>query len=374
MTTAGPLAGVKVLDLGKFPPTAYCTQLLVQLGADVVRVDAPGSNPVLFGQGIGLSAEKRSVAVDQRHERGAEVLRKLAAWADVLVENERPGVMDTRGFGPVVAAAELPSLIWCSMTGFGQDGPYADWSGHDLSYTAYSGLLEGLSSTLPWHPESMLSVPLGALMAVVGITSALYERTTTGKGTHLDISLAESCTWLLTGFEGLLNGAGFRIPASPDRRLYQCGDGRFISVAAADKRTWAALCAGLGLDDLAGAMPKSQDPGGWAPYVERLSAVFATKPAAEWVAQLGPTGAAVGPVYAPAELAADPHAQARHALVDVDGTLVPANPVRVVGVDAPATRPAPPAVGADTRAVLTAAGYTTAEVDTLVAEGAVATD
>jgi alpha-methylacyl-CoA racemase len=371
MTTAGPLAGVKVLDLGKFPPTAYCTQMLVQLGAEVCRVDAPGANPVLFGQGVGLSAGKRSVALDQRHERGGEVLRRLAGWADVLVENERPGVMDGRGFGPTAAAAELPSLIWCSMTGFGQDGPYADWSGHDLSYTAYSGLLDGLSSKLPWHPESMLSVPLGALMAVIGITSALYERRATGAGTHLDISLAESCTWLLTGFEGLLNGAGFRIPASPDRRLYQCGDGKWISVAAADKRTWAALCAGLGLDELAEAMPNPMKPEGWDPYVERLSSVFATRPAAEWVAQLGPTGAAVGPVYAPDELAADPHAQARHALVDVDGTKVPANPVRVAG-EMPGPRAAPPTVGADSRSVLAAAGYTADEVDALIAEAVVA--
>jgi alpha-methylacyl-CoA racemase len=369
--TAGPLAGVKVLDLGKFPPTAYCTQLLVQLGAEVVRVDAPGSNPVMFGQGIGLSAEKRSVALDQRHDRGAEVLRKLAGWADVLVENERPGVLDARGFGPKVALQENPGLIWCSMTGFGQDGPYADWSGHDLSYTAYSGLLEGLSSKLPWHPESMLSVPLGALMAVIGITSALHERNATGRGKHLDISLAESCTWLLTGFEGLLNGAGFRIPASPDRRLYECGDGKFISVAAADKRTWAALCAGLGLDDLAEAMPNPMKPDTWPAAYDRLAGVFATKPAAEWVAQLGPTGAAVGPVYAPSELAADPHAQARHSLVDVDGTLVPANPVRVTG-ESIASRGAPPAVGADTRAVLEAAGYTATEVDALLTQGAIA--
>jgi alpha-methylacyl-CoA racemase len=371
MTSAGPLAGIKVLDLGKFPPTAYCTQMLVQLGAEVCRVDSPGSNPVMFGQGTGLSAGKRSVALDQRHERGGEILRRLAGWADVVVENERPGVMDKRGFGPKVALAENAALIWCSMTGFGQDGPYADWSGHDLSYTAYSGLLEGLNSNLPWHPESMLSVPLGALMAVIGITSALHERNATGSGKHLDISLAESCTWLLTGFEGLLNGAGFRIPASPDRRLYECGDGRFISVAAADKRTWAALCAGLGLDDLAEGMPNPMKPDTWPAAYERLAAVFATKPAAEWVAHLGPTGAAVGPVYAPDELAGDPHAKARHALVDVEGTLVPANPVRVTG-DVVTSRTGAPAVGADTRAVLLAAGYAETELDDLVAAGAVA--
>ena len=372
MTTGGPLAGVRVLDLGKFPPTAFCTQLLVQLGADVCRVDAPGSKPELFGQGTGLSAAKRSIALDQRHARGPEVLRRLAAWADVLIENERPGAMDGRGFGPSHAAQELPALIWCSLSGYGQDGPYALWSGHDLSYTAQSGLLEALESDLPWHPETMLSVPLGALMAVVGITSALYERAGSGKGCQLDVSLAESSTWLLTGFEGLINGAGFRIPASPDRRLYQCGDGRWVSVAAADPRTWAALCTGLGLDDLAERMPHPMQPDSWGDLPDRIATVLATRPAAEWVAELGPTGAAVGPVNTPADLPADPHVQARGGLVDVGGTMVPANPVRVRGVETPATRPAPPAVGADTRAVLREAGYDESEIDTLLAEGAVA--
>ncbi len=367
---AGALAGVRVLDLGRFPPTAYCTQMLVQLGAEVCRVDVPGSDPALFGQGIGLSAGKRSLALDQRHARGPEVLRRLAEWADVLVENERPGAMDKRGFGPTHAATELPSLIWCSITGFGQDGPYARWSGHDLTYTAQSGLLDGLQSNLPWHPEMMLSVPLGALMATIGITAALFDRRATGKGRHLDISLAESATWLLTGAEGLLNGGGFRIPASPDRRLYQCSDSKWVSVAAADRRTWAALCTALGLDDMAADLPNPMQPGGWPSVVERLSSVFATRPAAEWVAELGPIGAAVGPVNGPADLATDPHVQARAGLVDVDGTKVPVNPVRTRGSEG-TQRPAAPAVGADTLAVLHAAGYSDSEASALVTEGAV---
>jgi alpha-methylacyl-CoA racemase len=366
--TSGPLAGTRILDLGKFPPSAYCTQLLVQLGADVCRVESPGTVSARFGVGVGLSAGKRSVAVDLRHPRGLEVLRALAGWADVLVENNRPGELDDRGFGPVRAAEELPALIWCSLTGFGQDGPYAQWPGHDLTYSAHSGLLASLERELPWHPQTMLSVPLGALMAVVGITSALYDRQRTGAGCHLDISLAESSSWLLTGVEGLINGPGFRIPASPDRRLYECADGRFVSVAAADPKTWAALCGGLGLDDLAGAMPK---PDEWETVTGRVASVFATRPAAEWVAELGPRGAAIGAVNSAAELAQDPHVQARGATFEVDGVTLPSSPVRFRGAEAPVLSSAP-AAGAHTRAVLAEAGYGEAAIDGLLSEGAVA--
>ncbi len=198
----GPLAGIRVLDLTRFPPGAYCTVLLGDLGAEVCRVDVPGADPRLVGVGVGLSRGKRSVAVDLRHPRGSEVLRKLAGWADVLVENNRPGDLEERGFGYRHAAELYPSLIWCSITGFGQDGPYARWPGHDLTYTAHSGLLGALDPDLPWHPQVVLAIPFGALAAATGIAAALAERAHTGQGCHLDISLAEAATWALSGTDG----------------------------------------------------------------------------------------------------------------------------------------------------------------------------
>ena len=207
-----PLDGIRVLDLGRFPPSAYCTRLLAQQGAEVCRVDAPGSDPAMFGIGSGLGASKRSIALDSRHPRRNEVLRKLCDWADVVVENSRPGDLDERGFGYLQASEEHPELVWCSITGFGQDGPYALWPGHDLTYTAHSGLLGSLESEMPWHPQMMLSVPMGAVMAVVGIVSTLYSRSAAGQGCQLDISLSESATWALSGFDALINGAGFSIP------------------------------------------------------------------------------------------------------------------------------------------------------------------
>jgi alpha-methylacyl-CoA racemase len=366
--TAGPLAGIRVLDLGRFPPTAYCTRLLAQQGADVCRVDSPGADPALFGVGVGLSAGKRSVAVNLRHSRGNEVLRRLAGWADVLVENSRPGELDQRGFGYSHAAEEYPRLVWCSISGFGQGGPYALWPGHDLTYTAHSGLLAALESDMPWHPQMMLSVPLGAMMAAVGILSALHSRLSTGRGCQLDISLSESATWLLSGFDALINGPGFRIPESPDRRLYRCRDDRYISVAAADPRTWAALCTGLGLEDLVDRRPVAEE---WPEVTARLAKVFAERPAADWVAELGPKGAAVGPVNAGTDLQADPQLEARQSLVDLDGVIVPSNPIKI-GLDA-VNPPAPraPVVGQHTRGVLLEAGYSSTDVNALVAEDVV---
>jgi alpha-methylacyl-CoA racemase len=369
----GPLQGIRVLDLCRFPPGAYCTLLLADLGAEVVRVDAPGSNPMFAGVGVGLSRGKRSVALDQRHQRGTEVLRRLAGWADVLVENNRPGDMEKRGYGYPQAAAEFPRLIWCSMTGFGQDGPYATRPGHDLTYTAHSGLMAALHSEMPWHPESMLAVPMGAMMAATGITSALLDRERTGRGAHIDISIAEAATWLFAGdFGGL--AAPYAIPVTPDRRLYECSDGRYVTVAASEPKTWAALCAGLGLPELAadGRPPREEAER----VTAALAAVFATRPAAEWVDHLGPLGAAIGAVNDRGDLVSDPQVQSRGSVIEVDGTLVPGNPIRMADLDGPRTATAatvPPTVGEHTDAVLADAGYTATEIAELHAERVVAT-
>ncbi len=368
----GPLHDIRVLDLTRFPPGAYCTLLLVDLGADVYRFDPPGANPMSGGVGVGLSRGKRSVGVDLRNPRGAEILRQAAIWADVLVENSRPGEMEERGFGYPQAAEVNPRLVWCSISGFGQDGPYATWPGHDLTYTAQSGLLAAINPHLPWHPQTMLAVPLGAMMAATGIVSSLYERDRSGRGCQVDVSLAESATWLLSGSDGHLSGGHRSIPISPDRRLYRCSDGRYVTVAAAEPRTWAALCKGLGLDDLAEARP---GPDQAEEVAARLEAVFANLPAAEWVARLGPLRAAIGPVNEGADIPGDPQVQARASVVDVDGVAVPANPIRLRDLEGPRSgtaAAAPPQVGSHTLAFLDAIGYSKTEVDELRGSGAIA--
>ena len=143
--------------------------LLADLGAEIIRVEPPSrrrSTQRWRRTGV-LSRGKRSITLDTRQPEANSVLRRLAATADVLVENARPGDMDSHGFGYSHAATEFPGLVWCSISGFGQTGPYARRAGHDLTYLAHSGLLTGLTPQLPWHPQTMLSVPLGAMMARV---------------------------------------------------------------------------------------------------------------------------------------------------------------------------------------------------------------
>ncbi|HVW41979.1 MAG TPA: CaiB/BaiF CoA-transferase family protein [Amycolatopsis sp.] len=371
----GPLTGFRVLDLTRFPPGAYCTTLLADLGADVVRVEPPagaGKVNLVAGQ-VGLSRGKRSMTLDLRHPHAATVLRRLAGGVDVLVENNRPGDLAARGFGYADAAAENPGLVWCSITGYGQDGPYADRAGHDLSYVAHSGLLGALEPALPWHPRTMLSVPLGAMMAATGILAAVLERGRTGKGAQVDISLAESATWLLSGdAKALTDGPATGVPVSPGRRLYECADGEFISVAAAEPRTWRALCQALDLPDL---VDEVRPVGAAATTItERLSALFATRTAAEWLARLGPAGAAVGAVNRGGAVAKDPHYRERGAILEVAGVPVPANPIRLRDVDGPRPGTAisePARAGEHTDDVLSEAGFSQQGIEDLRVAGLV---
>ncbi len=361
------LSGVKVLDLTRFPPGQFCTVMLADLGANVVRVDAPGWNPMHAGVGTGIGRAKRSVALDLRNSRATQVLQRLAGAADVVVDNNRPGDLDNRGFGPKAAALHYPSLIWCSITGYGQDGPYARFAGHDITYTAFSGLLAAINPELPWYPQLVLSLPIAALMATTGIVTALYDRQRTGQGAHIDISMSEAASWLLGGSEGQLSDSAFGIPISASRRLYQCADSRWVSVAADEPRAWSAFCNGLGLEDMADTRPADQEEA-----TRRIGDVLRTRPASEWIAELGPTGSTISAVHEGATLLEDPQVRARGSVVEVDGKPIPANPIRINGPDGPRTTTVtapPPRAGSHTEEVLSEAGFSSEEIDELRSSG-----
>jgi crotonobetainyl-CoA:carnitine CoA-transferase CaiB-like acyl-CoA transferase len=369
--TFQPLAGVRVLDFTAMPPGGFCTVSLADQGAEIIRVEAPAEKgkPSLVVRQAALSRGKRSITLDQRNPASSEILRRLARTVDVVVENAKPGAMEARGFGYSHARAENPRLVWCSITGFGQTGPYAERPGHDLSYLAHSGLLGALNANLPWQPDISLSLQAGALAAVVGIQGALLQRARTGEGCHLDISLSEAATWLLTCGINPLSNHPYAIPASPDRRLYECADGRYVAVASAERRTWDALCDGLQLPDLKPALHQAADADHAA---EVLSSAFHTRPAAEWVERLSALGAAVTLVNHASQLLDDPQVCARGSVVDCGDTPVPANPVRLVGPQGSRseTALAPPVlVGDDTEHVLVSAGFSASEIEDLLTEG-----
>ncbi|MDE2403091.1 MAG: CoA transferase [Sphingomonadales bacterium] len=365
-----PLEGIRVLDFSNVPPGAACATLLADLGAEVVRVDPPkakGKPSLVIGQ-VALSRGRKSIALDMRNPAANAVLARLAPGFDVVLENAFPGVMEQRGFGYAQARAANPGIIWCALTGFGQDGPYAAWSGHDISYLAHAGVLSALTADRAWHPGLPIALQAGALSAVAGIEAALIRKLRTGKGAFLDISLAEAAGWLLTCGVNAISDKPFAIPATPDRHQYACADGRWVVVACAEPRTWGALCAGLGCEDLTGQLHAWQDIPG---TIARLAGLFRARPAAEWVALLAPAGAAVTVLNHAAQLLDDPHIRARGAVVDVAGVPVPASPLRVIDQDrSSGTDRTPPAVaGADTGAILSSAGFAADEIARMAGEG-----
>ncbi len=382
-TARGPLSGIKVLDLTRLYPGGYCTGLLADLGADVVKVEGPGAGDGLrfVEQGdvlaahISLNRGKRSLRLDLKHERAPEVLRRLAAGVDVVVESMRPGMLDAKGMGFEALRADNPGLVWCSITGFGSDGPLADAPGHDITYLGVSGALTmlGHDGEDPPLPDAVIAVPLAGMTAVVAITSALVQRAATGVGARVEANMLESSMWMIQdhvtrGLVGPASGWG----SFAGRGIYTCADGRQVTVTASEPRSWAVLCEAIDRADLA-AIPLGEDE---PRKIEAVTAALLTRPAAEWVAAPGLAGG-VGPVNRPEDLVDEPQVVARRGIVALDDearTPVVANPIRVDGADGDAAsfaRSAPPTLGADTDEVLLDAGFSADEVAALHAEGVV---
>jgi crotonobetainyl-CoA:carnitine CoA-transferase CaiB-like acyl-CoA transferase len=338
--------------------------MLADLGAEVIRVEPPAQKgkPSLIINQVALSRGKRSICLDMRNPAANALLLRLAPAVDVVVENAKPGSMEERGFGYKQAKEANPGIIWCAITGFGQSGPYAEHSGHDLSFVAHSGLLGQLSAELPWHPGISLAIQAGALSAVVAIQAALIERGRTKKGGFIDLSLSEAAGWFLTCGYNPLSERPLMIPTAPDRRLYLCSDKRFVAVASAETRTWSALCDALGVPELKAHLMRPE-------YAEAdtkaLADIFITRPAAEWVEKLTAAGAAVTIVNHAAQLLSDPHIRARGSVVESAGVPVPASPVRLKALDGGQTGTnvaAPHKVGDDTADVLAKAGFSADEI------------
>jgi len=255
------------------------------------------------------------------------------------------------------------------MTGFGQTGPWAEHAGHDLSYLAHSGLLGALSADRTWQPGISLALQAGALAAVVSIQSAWIQRGRSGAGAFIDLSLSEAATWFLTCGINPLSDKPLILPVSPDRRLYRCGDGRFVAVACAEPRTWGALCEGLDVPELKPCLHRAE-------HAERatrvLGEIFMTRSSADWVDRLAPTGAAVTVVNHGSELLDDPQMRARQAVAEVDGVPVPASPVRITAQDGSRTGTAtgaPHRTGEDTHDILQGAGFTAQDIEDMETSG-----
>jgi crotonobetainyl-CoA:carnitine CoA-transferase CaiB-like acyl-CoA transferase len=369
--TDGPLSHLRVLDLSRAQPGAYCTGVLADLGADVLRVEPRGTGDttrLIPGAMEAYHRGKRAMTLDLKHDDAAAVLRRLIARVDVVVESGLPAGLGAQGIGYAGLSGDHPGLVWCTISGFGEGSPYARRPAHDITFLGYSGLMALMAgTTVPATPDFVLAVPFGSLIAVVGILAALTERDRTGTGAFVDTAIVDSATWVLGEAVARVaagQAAGWGQAAA--RHAYRAADGRLVTLAAAEPRTWAAFCVAVERPDLSGAL--TDPPGGQDGLTEELAALFATKPAAAWEEQLADAGAAFGPVRTIVELLDDPHLAARGALVELDDeqhSRVVRTPVRLrdeTGAERPVHLGPAPALGEHTDAALADAGFTADEI------------
>ncbi len=379
---AGPLTGVRVIEFAAIGPVPYGVMLLADLGADVIRVDraapddgAPGGQASM----IGLSRNRRSLAVDLKSSEGVEVVRRLCAGADVLVEGFRPGVAERLGLGPDVLRGDHPALIYARVTGWGQDGPLAPRAGHDLDYAALAGALHpiGRPGEPPPPPVNYLAdFAGGGAFLAIGVLAALVERATSGDGQVIDAAMVDGAASLTAFLHGLRQlgvwtterGSNLLDGAAPYYDTYRCADGRFLAVAALEPRFHAELCERLGLDP---AEWPQQDREAWPEQKERLAALLATRDRDEWVALFDGSDACVAPVLDLDEAPEHPHNRARGTFTDVFGAVQPAPAPRLSRTPGTVERP-PPDPGQHTAEILAELGYDNAQQAGMRERGSIA--
>lgn len=386
-----PLEGIRVLDLSRLAPGPYCTMLLGDLGADVIVVEEPPGVGRRFDVGMSeraqafnaLARNKRSIGLNLKDERAREAFLRLAEGADVVLEGFRPGVVKRLGVDYEAVRRRNPRIIYCSLSGYGQNGPYAGLVGHDINYISLGGAL----GMIGW-PGQPPTIPLnviadfagGGLYAAFAILAAIIARERTGRGQYIDMAMSDGVTSLLAMMvsqyfssdriirpgEDLLNGA------APFYNVYQTADDRWLSIGCLEPWFWQELCQALGCPQF---IPHQNDREKWPEIFDFLRRKFREKTRDEWFAELRQRDICVAPVYSLDEVFADPHVQARGMIAEVEHPEF--GRVRQVGVgpkfsDTPgAVRRTAPRRGEHTEEVLREAGYSREEIAELRAAGAI---
>jgi crotonobetainyl-CoA:carnitine CoA-transferase CaiB-like acyl-CoA transferase len=404
MPSAPPLTGIKVLDLTKLAPGPHCTMILGDLGAEVLKVEEPGvptgrraeqakatgGEPRAPGGGFSgspfnsLGRNKRSIALNLKSTPGREIYLKLAADADVVVEEYRPGVAKRLGVDYDTLAARNPRLVYCAITGYGQSGPNRDLVGHDLNYIATAGALSlfGRPGARPTIPHNLIADYAGGGMhAAIGILAALLARGQTGRGQYVDIAMLDG-TMLLLAQTFATHYATGKIPrrgdtpmdgGSPHYDVYLCKDNNYVTIASGEPWFYANLCRALDLEQFA---PYEFDKAKHPEVRAAFEAKFKTRTRDEWVELLSQTDTCVGPMLALDEVADNPQVRAREMIVELDAS--DGRKVKQVGIsfkfsDTPGSiRSLAPRTGQHTDEVLSSLGYSKSDIAKWRAEGAIA--
>lgn len=391
---AGLFDGVRILDLSRLLPGPFCSMLLADLGADVIKIEDPKIGdyirwwPPRIGRNSGfhvvLNRNKRSVSLNLKDPQGQDIFRRLVKTADVVLEGFRPGVMDRLGLGYAALQKIRPEIIYCAITGYGQDGERAQRAGHDINYLALSSVLsycgQGPVPSLPGVQIGDLGG--GALMAAFSIAAALFARERSGLGQMIDISMTDGATmWNCLRWGKFL--ADGQVPYPGDDLLnhglacyniYRTKDGRFMSLGALEPQFWKAFCLAMNRPDW--DQPSYFEPG---PHqrrlVEDIARAFEEKTQAEWIAVFAKTDCCCEPVLNLAEVMADPAMKARQMVVELHhevwGTYRQMGCAPKFSLSRPNLYRHAPELGEHTLDVLTEMGYTLETIQQLQSQGVV---
>ncbi|MDM4718829.1 CaiB/BaiF CoA-transferase family protein [Micromonospora sp. WMMA1363] len=382
---AGPLAGVRVIELAGIGPGPFTAMMLADLGADVVRVDrAADVDPAAFGSPHPdlLNRGRRSIGVDLKSAGGRAAMLALVAGADALIEGFRPGVTERLGLGPVDCHAVNPRLVYGRMTGWGQDGPAAPYAGHDIDYLALTGALHGIgrAGERPVPPMNLLGdFGGGGMMLALGLVSALYAVRGGAPGQVVDAAIVDGVSVLSTQIHALRRLGRWQEPrgvnlldgGAPFYDTYECADGKHLAVGALEPRFYAELVRRTGFPLPGDEALDRADPANWPALREAWARLFRTRGRDEWAALLADSDACVAPVLDWTEAPEHPHLAARGTFVARDGVTQPAPAPRFSGTPTALRRP-PPQPGEHTDEVLAEAGVDAERIAALRAAGAVA--
>jgi alpha-methylacyl-CoA racemase len=360
---SGPLVDLRILEFAGLGAAPFCSMLLAEMGADVVRIDRPETLPP--GPYSLISRSRRSAVLDLKTAAGVETALQLIEKADALTESFRPGVMERLGLGPEVALARQPRLVYGRLSGWGQSGPLAQAAGHDINYIALSGALHAIGAEQPTIPLNLVAdLGGGALYLAMGVLAGVLHARSSGQGQVVDCAMSDGVASLMTMYYGavaagewndrrasnLLDGAAYFYSS------YQCADGQWIALGPLEPQFYRELLTLLQVKPEEG-WEEPLDPSSWRERHARLAALIRSRPRSDWVALLEGTDACFAPVLSLKDAPLHPHNRARATFVSQFGVTQPAPTPRFSGTPGAIQGP-PPLPGAHTREVLEEWGVT----------------
>lgn len=380
---SGPLKGIKIIEMAGIGPGPYAGMLLADMGAEVIRIDRAGTAAQANPADV-TSRGKRSIALDLKKPESVELVLKLLESADAVFEGFRPGVMEKLGLGPEVCLKRNPRLVYGRMTGWGQDGPLSQAAGHDINYIAVTGALDaiGRKSGGPVPPLNLVGdYGGGSMFLVTGLLAALLEAKASGRGQVVDAAITDGVISLMAPTQAYLAGGTWQLEREANwldggshfYDTYQCADGRYVSIGSLEPQFYALLAEKLELDLGEGGYTHLFEKDQWAFYKQRIAERIKTKTRDEWCGIMEGTDVCFAPVLDMNEAVSYAHNQARRNYIEIDG--VPQSAPAPRFSRTPSTvQSGPCAAGADTINILSDAGFSSQEIDSLKKAGAIGSE